>query len=57
VWEHEQQEAFEAQKQAISQPPVLRMADFSERFILQTDASGVALGRYFHRSVMMLDSL
>ena len=31
-------------KRAISQPPVLGMANFSEKFILQTDASGVALG-------------
>jgi len=28
VWGQEQQEAFEALKQAISQPPVLRMAGF-----------------------------
>jgi hypothetical protein len=40
----EQQEAFEALKQAISQSPVLRMVDFSEKFILQTDASGFTLG-------------
>jgi hypothetical protein len=40
----DQQEAFEALKQAISQRSVLRMADFSKKFILQTDASGVALG-------------
>jgi hypothetical protein len=44
VWGKEQQESFEALKRAISQPPVLRMADFSKTFILQTDASGVALG-------------
>jgi hypothetical protein len=44
VWGQQQQEAFGTLKLAISQPPVLRMADFSERFILQTDASGVALG-------------
>jgi hypothetical protein len=43
VWGHEQ-EAFDALKRAISQPPVLRMADVSEKLILQTDASGVALG-------------
>jgi hypothetical protein len=36
--------AFEALKSAIAQPPVLCMADFSKKFILQTDASGVALG-------------
>jgi hypothetical protein len=44
VWGPEQQEAFKALKRAISQPPVLGMANFSEKFILQTDASGVALG-------------
>ena len=31
-------------KRTISQPPVLGMANFSEKFILHTDASGVALG-------------
>jgi hypothetical protein len=40
---------------AISQSPVLRMADFFKTFILQMDASGVTLG-CFHRSVMVLDS-
>jgi hypothetical protein len=33
AWGQKQQEAFEALKQDISQPPVLRMADFSEKFI------------------------
>jgi hypothetical protein len=45
VWRKGQKEAFEALKQAISQPPVLRMADISKTFILQTDVSGVALGK------------
>jgi len=44
VWSPEQQEAFEALKKTISQPPVLGMVNISEMFILQTDASGVALG-------------
>jgi len=44
VWSQEQQGAFEALKRAISQPPVLGMANFSENFILQTDSSGAALG-------------
>jgi hypothetical protein len=44
VWGEEQKEAFEGLKRAISQPPVLGMANFSEKFILQTDLSGVALG-------------
>jgi hypothetical protein len=44
IWEKEQNDAFEALKRAIAQPPVLGMADFNKKFILQTDASGVALG-------------
>ena len=44
VWGPEQQQAFDTLKAAISQPPVLGMANFSEKFVLQTDASGSALG-------------
>ena len=44
VWGPEQQESFEALKRAVSQPPVLGMANFADKFILQTDDSGVALG-------------
>ena len=40
----DQQNVFENMKQAIPQPPVSRMANFSKTFILQTDATGVALG-------------
>jgi hypothetical protein len=43
VWGKEQQEAVEALKQAISQTPVLSMTDFSNNFILETDASGFSL--------------
>jgi hypothetical protein len=53
----EQQEAFEALKRSISQPPVLRMADFSKKFILQTDASGVALGAVLSQESDGVDSL
>ena len=44
VWGQEQQDAFQSLKRAIFQPPVSRKADFSEKFILQTDADGRALG-------------
>jgi hypothetical protein len=44
AWGEAQQKAFEALKEAIAQPPVLRMADFSRPFILQTDASSAAIG-------------
>jgi hypothetical protein len=43
VWGKEQNDACEALKPAISLSPVLRIADFSKTFILQTDASSVAL--------------
>lgn len=44
VWGPEQDEAFEKLKEIISDPPVLRSADFDKPFILQTDASSCALG-------------
>jgi hypothetical protein len=43
-WGPKQQKSFEELNQTIRQPPVLRMADFNNKFILQTDVSGVALG-------------
>jgi TorA maturation chaperone TorD len=57
VWRKEQQEASEALKQAILQPPVLRMADFSKKFILQTVKVVSLWGRCFHRRVTVLNSL
>jgi hypothetical protein len=50
-WGPEQQKAFAELKRAISQPPVLRMADFSRKFILQTDASGTALGAVLSQEI------
>ena len=44
TWGENQQKAFNTLKEAIITPPVLRMPDFSKPFILQTDASSVALG-------------
>ena len=42
-WGLEQQKAFEALKGLVANPPVLATADFSKRFVLQTDASSVAV--------------
>lgn len=42
-WTEEHQKCFELLKEAIMQPPVLRAPDFSKSFILQTDASSVAI--------------
>jgi hypothetical protein len=46
-WGASQQQAFERLKQALSQPPVLCMLDFSKTFVLQTDASAQALAAVF----------
>ena len=44
LWGVVHQKAFQRLKECIVTPPVLVMPDFSRRFILQTDASPVALG-------------
>lgn len=44
VWGERQQQVFKAFKEAINLPPVLCVPDFSEPFILQTDASSEVLG-------------
>lgn len=43
-WEEGHQEAFNKLKSCLSQPPLLHSPNFSEQFILQTDASEKALG-------------
>jgi hypothetical protein len=42
-WGQEQQTAFSDLKMCIMNPPVLAMADFSQRFVLQPDANSSAL--------------
>jgi transposase InsO family protein len=43
-WEHEQQQAFDRLKQAVSTAPVLVLPDEHLPFVVRTDASGFALG-------------
>lgn len=44
VWNECCQQAFSKLKDCISNPPVLAMPDFSQKFVIQTDASTVAVG-------------
>ncbi len=44
VWAKEQEEAFMQLRKLLCEAPVLAYPDFSKEFILQTDASGYALG-------------
>lgn len=44
VWSPECQESFVKLKNAIMNPPVLQIADFSKQFIVMSDASGIAAG-------------
>uniref|UniRef100_A0ABD2XP31 Reverse transcriptase domain-containing protein n=1 Tax=Trichogramma kaykai TaxID=54128 RepID=A0ABD2XP31_9HYME len=43
-WTREHQSAFEALKRAITEAPVLARPDFSKPFVVQCDASDVAIG-------------
>ncbi|OWZ06906.1 polyprotein, partial [Phytophthora megakarya] len=44
IWGDEQQHVFLQLKMALQQAPVLRLPDFSQRFILTTDASDTCCG-------------
>jgi len=44
VWTNIQDQAFHTLKEAVSNPPVLRLPDVSKPFILQTDASSEGVG-------------
>ena len=43
-WDHDQQQAFERLKQAVSTAPVLVLPDEHLPFVIRTDASGFAVG-------------
>lgn len=44
IWSEAQEHAFRTLKAHISNPPILRLPDVSQPFILQTDASNTGLG-------------
>ncbi len=43
-WTEDCQKAFETLKEKLSEPPILAYADFSQEFLVHTDASGAGLG-------------
>ncbi len=52
TWGPEQQQAFDSLKAALTSPPVLAYPDYSQPFLLYTDASTVGLGA----ALMQLDA-
>jgi hypothetical protein len=43
-WETEQEESFQKLKEQVTKPPVLKFPDFTQPFVLTTDASDYAIG-------------
>jgi hypothetical protein len=50
-WDDDHQKAFEGLKQALIEPPVVKIPDFSKEFVLATDASDVAVSAVLHQRV------
>ena len=44
AWSDKAEQAFEKLKEAISQPSVLALPDFTQSFVVKCDASGVGIG-------------
>ena len=44
IWEEKHESSYNELKSAVSKAPVLRLADEDREFVLQTDASVVAIG-------------
>ena len=50
VWEDRQQTAFEELKTMLTKPPILDYADYTNSFILHTDASSMGLGAVLYQN-------
>jgi len=49
TWDEARQRAFQELKKRISEPPILRLPDVTQKFILQTDASHIGIGAVLHQ--------
>jgi hypothetical protein len=50
-WTSTQEEAFRTLKEALRKEPILKFLDFRKPFILETDASGVAIGAVLSQKI------
>lgn len=55
VWEREQEEAFQRLRDALCSQPLLQYPDFTQPFVLTTDASGYAVGGVLSQGVIGKD--
>jgi len=50
-WQQEQQDAFEELKRKLTEASVLACPDFSEKFVLQSDANDIGLGAVLTQTI------
>jgi len=43
-WTGRTEQAFKQLKEALTTPPILRLLDFTQQFVVECDASGIGLG-------------
>jgi len=53
VWNDSRDQAFQELKRRISMPPILRLPDVTEPFIVQTDASHIGTGAMLLQAVLI----
>ena len=49
VWTEAKNHAFEILKRHISKPPILKLPNFEQEFVLQTDASNDGIGAFYYK--------
>ncbi|KAI0515493.1 hypothetical protein KFK09_008158 [Dendrobium nobile] len=57
AWDNEQQQSFDKIKRALTTASVLVLPDFTKSFMVDTDASTVGIGWYYHKTTSQLNFL